>query len=124
MSSKIAYEEIECTDGNFYKIASNAKVGTFIVPMNPNTLISISVHSQLLKILVKDSNEIFRYVGDISFSSLEEQNTFHLHATRVSGVTKGDQFFDGLTRENIETLHLEFKVDPDHSSTDSLRDDD
>jgi hypothetical protein len=91
--------------------------------MNDSTLLSISVYNQMVSILIKDRNSIFQYAGDFSFSTLDKNDTFHLHATRLAEVSTEHFPFGGIVNENNETIHLQFKIDRERSSVHNLKSD-
>ncbi|MCM3257063.1 hypothetical protein M3664_04610 [Paenibacillus lautus] len=123
MSSNNSFEEIEATNGVWYKVNPRARVGSMVVPMNDQTLLSISVYNQMVSILIKDGEGIFQYAGDFSFSQIEKNNTFHMHATRLAEVSTEEFPFGGFVNEKNETIHMKFKIDPEKSSIDSLKSD-
>lgn len=63
---------IETVAGKFVKVNPNVTRGTINIELSSGMLLLIHVHTKNIEFCAKDDNDIYDYLGDLSFESLEK----------------------------------------------------
>src|SRR5690606_35878045 len=63
---------VEAITGKWHRLEQGLGKGTFLIELSETTLLNVHVNTKSIDIVLKDEQGVFRYMGDITFSGLEE----------------------------------------------------
>ena len=88
---------LETIHGKWVKVSPGVKGGTFLLEMGENVLLSFHVSNKNIAFHAKDENDIYQYLGDISFEAeAQKQLTLRLFSTSAADMNIGEEVFTNL----------------------------
>lgn len=75
----------EAITGKQHRLEKGIETPAFMIELSDTLLINVHIAAKRLDILIKDQ-EVFRYIGDLSFSGLDEEGKLLFHSLGINHV--------------------------------------
>ncbi|WP_261305827.1 hypothetical protein [Paenibacillus andongensis] len=78
---------VEAVTGKWHRLEKGIRKGTFLIEFSNTLLLNIHVTNNNIDVLMKDNEDIFRHMGDLSFEGLDtEDHKFMFHSLGIDHV--------------------------------------
>lgn len=103
---------VEAISGKWYRFPGHFRKGTFLLDISDTVLLDVYKDAGRIDIYSKDKNDVFTYIGDVSFLSEDGLPTLHLHSPAIKQIHFRDK--DHVISNDLGNI-LSIMVNFDHS---------